>query len=134
MNLDSIPELTEKETELENMIEFVTKVYEEHKKLAILDENAEKANELLLAIFKNITSSEHIILQSSQINIFEEIYKNSKFFITVYPHRNLINQKELKNLIHYLNQIWNKDYKIIEGNAFLILNDFIGNNYYKNIY
>ena len=134
LNLDSIPELTEKETELENMIEFITKVYEEHKKLAILDENAEKANELLLAIFKNITSSEHIILQSSQINIFEEIYNNSKFFITVYPHRHLINQKELKNLIHYLNQIWNKDYKIIEGNAFLIVNDFIGNNYYKNIY
>ena len=134
-NSNKIPELKETGDDKEDMIEFIKKVYEAYDNLMIFNkEKIEKANEFLILLFKDITSSQHIILQSSQINIFEEIYKNSKFFITVYPHRNLINQKELKNLIYYLNQIWNKDYKIIEGDAFLIVNDFIGNNYCKNIY
>ena len=55
------------------MKEFITKVYEEHKKIIILDENSNKANEFLLAVFKNISLSNRIILQSAKINIFKEI-------------------------------------------------------------
>jgi len=134
-NLGLFPELEEKDNEEENMKEFITKVYEEHKKIIILDENSNKANEFLLAVFKNISLSNRIILQSAKINIFKEIKNHSKFSITVYPHRNLVNKNELMNLIYdYLKYKWNTNYNITEGHAFIIVNEFIGNKNHKNIY
>ena len=134
-NLGLFPELEEKDNEEENMKEFITKVYEEHKKIIILDENSNKANEFLLAVFKNISLSNRIILQSAKINIFKEIKNHSKFSITVYPHRNLVNKNELMNLIYDdLKYKWNTNYNITEGHAFIIVNEFIGNKNHKNIY
>ena len=134
-NLGLFPELEEKDNEEENMKEFITKVYEEHKKIIILDENSNKANEFLLAVFKNISLSNRIILQSAKINIFKEIKNHSKFSITVYPHLNLVNKNELMNLIYDdLKYKWNTNYNITEGHAFIIVNEFIGNKNHKNIY
>ena len=117
------------------MKEFITKVCEEHKKIVILDENTNKANEFLLTVFKNISLSNRIILQSAKINIFKEIKNHSKFSIIIYPHRNLVNKTELIALIHDdLEFKWNINYNITEGHVFIIVNEFFGNENHKKIY
>ena len=135
LNLNIIPELTEYKNESESMIEFITKVYEEYKRYEIYDEINKKANGFLLKIFEKITSSNFIEYQSAQINIFREIKNHSKFSITVYPHENLVNKNKLMKLIYDdLEYIYNINYNITEGHAFIIVNDFIDNKKYKNIY
>ena len=134
-NRGLFPEIEERDNEEEKMKEFITKVCEEHKKIVILDENTNKANEFLLTVFKNISLSNRIILQSAKINIFKEIKNHSKFSIIIYPHRNLVNKTELIGLIHDdLEFKWNINYNITEGHVFIIVNEFFGNENHKKIY
>ncbi len=124
-------------TELEDQIEFLTKIHEEYKRLGVLNEEVKKPNEQLLFILKKIFSSSGIILQSAKIdvNVSSEIKKHSKFFIKIFPHRNLINEKELLQRISpTLKNKYNKKCNIIEGNAFIEVNDYIDSKNHKNIY
>ena len=124
-------------TELEDQIEFLTLINDEYRRLGVLNEIVKKPNEQLLYRLKRIFSSDGIILQSAKIdiNIFSEIKKHSNFFIRVFPHRNLINEKKLiQSISSTLDNKYNKNCNIAEGNAFIEVNDYIDSKNHKNIY
>ena len=141
VNFKKIPDLPLIESvtfsNLDNSIQFIEKVFEEYQKLKIYKDEMKLLNIQVLAILKNLSLWKNIDLQSAKIdtNIFSEIKKYSQFFIKVFLHRNLINEKELiKRITPTLEKKYNKKFIITEGNAFIEVNDYIDSKNHKNIY
>ena len=137
-NLDKISDVNYVEFEVQKR--FLSEVFAKHYNLNLFSEEDKKPNEQLLIILKEITSANRVILQSAEnnVNIFEKIEKHSKFSISIFPHRNLINTDKLTQEIksiskHYYSEFF-KNYNIATNNVFLIVNDYIDDKNHKNIY
>ena len=98
-------------------------------------------NEQLLNILKSVTSSSKVILQSGEIklNIYQILDESSKFFISIYPHRNINNHEQFSENISFVMKEkfpeLNKNYIMNDNYVFLIVNEFFSKkNYNKNIF
>ena len=141
INVKIIPDLPLLESvnfsQLDNQLRFIAKVFKEYEKLKIYEGEMKIDNMQILDILKRLSLSKNIIFQSAKfdINIFSEIKKHSKFFIKIFAHRNLINEKELiQRISSTLQNKYHKKFTITEGNAFIEVNDFIDSKNHKNIY
>ena len=145
LNTNRIPKLEPNNgktiPELEEQKDFLDKIFKEHDKLGVLNINDKKPNEELLSILKKITNSERIILQKGELslNIYQIIDERAKFYISIFPHRNIDNPKEFSKKIEpIIDEKFpelKKNLIMDENNAFLIANENIDEkNYLKNIY
>ena len=126
--------------ELEEQKLFLDKIFEKYEEIQVLDRQ-QKPNEQLLYIIKNITDSSGITFQSEEtnINIYQHIDDNAKFYISIYPHRNIDNHEKFnKNISCALNEKFTelkKNYIMNDNYAFIIVNEYLNKkNYNKNIF
>ena len=108
-NTNRIPNLPDYQTvqninDLEEQKLFLDKIIAEHKKIQVLMKEDLMPNEQLLIILKSVTSSSKVFLQSGEIklNIYQILDESSKFFISIYPHRNINNHEQFSENIFFL--------------------------------
>ena len=145
-NTNRIPNLPDYQTvqninDLEEQKLFLDKIFAEHKKIQVLMKEDLMPNEQLLNILKSVTSSSKVILQSGEIklNIYQILDESSKFFISIYPHRNINNHEQFSENISFVMKEkfpeLNKNYIMNDNYVFLIVNEYLTkNNYNKNIF
>ena len=145
-NTNRIPNLPDYQTvqninDLEEQKLFLDKIFAEHKKIQVLMKEDLMPNEQLLNILKSVTSSSKVILQSGEIklNIYQILDESSKFFISIYPHRNINNHEQFSKKISFeMTERFpelNKNYKMNDNYVFLIVNEYLTKkNYNKNIF
>lgn len=122
--------------------EFLSLLFKEYTELknniALYKKSTEKINLNLLKRIKNLSLSKHIILQSATVdlNIFSTIKDYSKFFITVFPHKFLNNEKnKLMNVISpILKKKYNTSNIFAEERAFIVINENFQSKNHKKIY
>ena len=146
LNTNRIPNLPDYQTvqninDLEEQKLFLDKIFAEHKKIQVLMKEDLMPNEQLLNILKSVTSSSKVILQSGEIklNIYQILDESSKFFISIYPHRNINNHEQFSKKISFeMTERFpelNKNYKMNDNYVFLIVNEYLTKkNYNKNIF
>ena len=145
-NTNRIPNLPDYQTvqninDLEEQKLFLDKIFAEHKKIQVLMKEDLMPNEQLLNILKSVTSSSKVILQSGEIklNIYQILDESSKFFISIYPHRNINNHEQFSENISFVMKEkfpeLNKNYIMNDNYVFLIVNEYLTKkNYNKNIF
>ena len=145
-NTNRIPNLPDYQTvqninDLEEQKLFLDKIFAEHKKIQVLMKEDLMPNEQLLIILKSVTSSSKVILQSGEIklNIYQILDESSKFFISIYPHRNINNHEQFSENISFVMKEkfpeLNKNYIMNDNYVFLIVNEYLTKkNYNKNIF
>ena len=145
-NTNRIPNLPDYQTvqninDLEEQKLFLDKIFAEHKKIQVLMKEDLMPNEQLLNILKSVTSSSKVILQSGEIklNIYQILDESSKFFISIYPHRNINNHEQFSKKISFeMTEKFpelNKNYIMNDNYVFLIVNEYLTKkNYNKNIF
>ena len=145
-NTNRIPNLPDYQTvqninDLEEQKLFLDKIFAEHKKIQVLMKEDLMPNEQLLNILKSVTSSSKVILQSGEIklNIYQILDESSKFFISIYPHRNINNHEQFSKKISFeMTERFpelNKNYKMNDNYVFLIVNEYLTKkNYNRNIF
>jgi DNA-binding transcriptional MerR regulator len=145
-NTNRIPNLPDYQTvqninDLEEQKLFLDKIFVEHKKIQVLMKEDLMPNEQLLNILKSVTSSSKVILQSGEIklNIYQILDESSKFFISIYPHRNINNHEQFSENISFVMKEkfpeLNKNYIMNDNYVFLIANEYLTKkNYNKNIF
>ena len=116
-------------TELYYQKLFFEKVDELHKEFIVINQDySKRLDEQIILMFKQITESKNVILQSAKIdiNIFELIQKNSPFFITIFPHRYLNKKDEISKqifpIIHEYSNEFDMNNIIDDKNVFLVAN------------
>ena len=146
LNTNRIPNLPDYQTvqninDLEEQKLFLDKIFAEHKKIQVLMKEDLMPNEQLLNILKSVTSSSKVILQSGEIklNIYQILDESSKFFISIYPHRNINNHEQFSKKISFeMTERFpelNKNYKMNDNYVFLIVNEYLTKkNYNRNIF
>ncbi len=146
LNTNRIPNLPDYQTvqninDLEEQKLFLDKIFAEHKKIQVLMKEDLMPNEQLLNILKSVTSSSKVILQSGEIklNIYQILDESSKFFISIYPHRNINNHEQFSENISFVMKEkfpeLNKNYIMNDNYVFLIVNEYLTKkNYNKNIF
>ena len=145
LNFDKIPDLPSFDntniTELYYQKLFFEKVDELHKEFIVINQDySKRLNEQIILMFKQITESKNVILQSAKIdiNIFELIQKNSPFFITIFPHRYLNKKDEISKqifpIIHEYSNEFDMNNIIDDKNVFLVANYFGEIKSYRTIH
>ena len=145
LNTNRIPNLPNNQSvnilDKEEQKLFLDKIFDEHKQIQILNQKEKMPNEQILSILKSITLSDRIILQSAKINLnaYQIIEESAKFYISIYPHRNINNHEEFNKKISFpmIDKFpeLNKNYIMDDNYVFLIVNEYLSKkNYNKNIF